>query len=393
MRLSRGSFTESGGVRQWKRQRKLGMLPRMLLGAHESVAGGPHTAIARGRADGCEAIQIFARPSAQWRAQPFLPEEVSLFRSEHATVAWPTMSHASYLINLAADDPAILDQRATRWRTRCSAPRSWGSTSCVLHPGAHLGAGVEDGVAAAADSLSELDARTRGLAGPAAAGDHRRPGELSRLPLRGAGGDPGAGPRRRPPRVCFDTCHALAAGYDLSTEEGYERTFDAFARSSASTSCGRSTSTTRRPRPAAASTATPRSATATRPLAVLAAGERPALRDHAGRAGDAVGPRRAVLVRAQPGTAPRAHRRATPGGPAEVAGAAGERRPAAGAAVFGLAACLHAQASQRTSQRPTLSALLGRLLSALLTAPSPSSALLTAPFSVHFSAPESQRPA
>ena len=86
------------------------MLARMLLGAHESVAGGPHTAIARGKADGCEAVQIFARPSAQWRAKPFLPEEVSLFRSEHATVGWPTLSHASYLINLAAGDPAILDK-------------------------------------------------------------------------------------------------------------------------------------------------------------------------------------------------------------------------------------------------------------------------------------------
>ena len=82
----------------------------MLLGAHESVAGGPFTAIERGRADGCEALQIFARPSAQWRAKPFNPEEVSLFRSEHATVGWPVMSHASYLINICAGDPVILDK-------------------------------------------------------------------------------------------------------------------------------------------------------------------------------------------------------------------------------------------------------------------------------------------
>jgi len=58
----------------------------MLLGAHESVAGGAFNAIARGREDGCQAIQIFARPSAQWRARPLDPQEVSLFRSEHAQV-------------------------------------------------------------------------------------------------------------------------------------------------------------------------------------------------------------------------------------------------------------------------------------------------------------------
>src|SRR5262245_902941 len=48
----------------------------MLLGAHESVAGGAWNAIARGREDGCEAVQIFARPSQQWRALPFGPDEV-----------------------------------------------------------------------------------------------------------------------------------------------------------------------------------------------------------------------------------------------------------------------------------------------------------------------------
>ena len=68
---------------------------RMLLGAHESVAGGAWNAIARGRADGCEAVQIFARPAQQWRARPLPPDEVSMFRSEHATVGWPAMSHAT----------------------------------------------------------------------------------------------------------------------------------------------------------------------------------------------------------------------------------------------------------------------------------------------------------
>src|SRR6188472_4185421 len=82
----------------------------VLLGAHESVAGGAWNAIARGRADGCDAVQIFARPSQQWRTRPMPPEEISMFRSEHAAVGWPAMSHESYLINLAAGDPVILDK-------------------------------------------------------------------------------------------------------------------------------------------------------------------------------------------------------------------------------------------------------------------------------------------
>ena len=206
------------------------MLPGMLLGAHESVAGGPHTAIARGRADGCEAIQIFARPSAQWRAKPFLPEEVSLFRSEHATVGWPTLSHASYLINLAAGDPAILDKSRDALADEMFRAEELGLDFVVLHPGAHVGAGVTDGVEAAADSLSELDARTRGMrvrllleitAGQGSCLGCRFE-EMEAMLARARGGDRIG--------ICFDTCHAHASGYDLSTEEGYDRTFDAFAR-------------------------------------------------------------------------------------------------------------------------------------------------------------------
>jgi deoxyribonuclease IV len=206
------------------------MLKTMILGAHESVAGGPHTAIARGMADGCEAIQIFARPSSQWRAKPFQPEEISLFRSEHATVGWPTMSHASYLINLSAGNPEILEKSRDALADEMCRAEELGLDYVVLHPGAHLGAGVADGIAAAADSLSELHARTGGMrvrllleitAGQGSCLGCRFE-EMEAMLSRARGGDTIG--------ICFDTCHAHASGYDLSTEEGYERTFDAFAR-------------------------------------------------------------------------------------------------------------------------------------------------------------------
>ena len=206
------------------------MLGGMLLGAHESVAGGPHTAIARGRADGCEAVQIFARPSAQWRAKPLLPEEISLFRSEHAAVGWPTLSHASYLINLSAGDPDILAKSRAALYDEMFRAEELGLDYVVLHPGAHLGAGVDDGVAVAAESLSELSDRTRGMrvrllleitAGQGSCLGCRFE-EMEAMLARARGGDTVG--------ICFDTCHAHASGYDLSTEEGYERTFEAFGR-------------------------------------------------------------------------------------------------------------------------------------------------------------------
>ncbi len=202
----------------------------MLLGAHESVAGGPFTAIERGRADGCEALQIFARPSAQWRAKPFNPEEVSLFRSEHAGVGWPVMSHASYLINICAADPAILAKSRDALEDEMLRAEELGLDFVVLHPGAHLGAGAEAGIDAAAASLSDLHDRTRGvrvrLLLEITAGQGSCLGcdfeEVATILDRARGGaDLG---------VCFDTCHAHASGHDLSTEEGYDRVFERFAR-------------------------------------------------------------------------------------------------------------------------------------------------------------------
>jgi deoxyribonuclease IV len=202
----------------------------MLLGAHESVAGGAFHAIARGKADGCEAIQIFARPSAQWRAKPLTGEEVSLFRSEHATVGWPVMSHASYLINLSAGDPVILAKSREALAEEMLRAEELGLDFVVLHPGAHLGAGAEAGIGAAAESLSDLHDRTRGvrvrLLLEITAGQGTCLGcrfeEMEAILARARGGHTVG--------ICFDTCHAHASGHDLSTEEGYDRVFGHFAR-------------------------------------------------------------------------------------------------------------------------------------------------------------------
>jgi deoxyribonuclease-4 len=202
----------------------------MLLGAHESVAGGAHLSIQRGREDGCEALQIFARPSSQWRSRPFAPDEVSMFRSEHAGVGWPVMSHASYLINLAAGDPKFLRMSRDALEDEMVRAETLGLDFVVLHPGAHVGAGEEDGIALAAESLSDLHDRTRGMrvrllleitAGQGSCLGCRF--EEVEAMLAAARGGHTVG-------VCFDTCHAHASGYDLSTDEGYDRTFEAFER-------------------------------------------------------------------------------------------------------------------------------------------------------------------
>jgi deoxyribonuclease-4 len=194
------------------------------------VAGGAWNAVAHGRSDGCEALQIFARPSAQWRTRPFAPDEVSLFRSELASVGWPSMSHGSYLINPCAADATVLERSRDALTEELLRAEELGLDHVIIHPGAHLGCGERGGVEGVAASLSEVLGRVPGL-------------RVTLLLELTAGQGSCLGCRfeqlaaimdrtRDATRlgVCFDTCHAHAAGYDLLTDEGYGRVFEDFDR-------------------------------------------------------------------------------------------------------------------------------------------------------------------
>jgi deoxyribonuclease-4 len=184
------------------------------------------TAIERGRADGCEAVQIFARSSQQWRARPLLDEELSSFRSEQADVGWPTLTHASYLINIASADPVVLGRSMEALEDEMLYAEELGIDGVVLHPGAHMGLGEPEGLKRATRSLSTLMARTRGfrarLVLELTAGQGSclgcRVEHLQHFLEETRGGER--------PGICVDTCHAHAAGYDLVSDQGYAALFD-----------------------------------------------------------------------------------------------------------------------------------------------------------------------
>ena len=197
------------------------------LGAHVSVAGGLPTAIGRAEELGCTAIQIFVKNANQWRGKELADPECEGFRCAHAeSCVGPLVAHASYLINLAATDPEILEKSREALADELRRCARVGVEGLVLHPGAHLGAGEEAGIALVAESLDRV------LAG--------LPDVPTRVPTRvllentaGQGSCLGwrlehlAGIRARveaPERVgvCLDTCHSFAAGYAIHEQAGYE---------------------------------------------------------------------------------------------------------------------------------------------------------------------------
>jgi deoxyribonuclease IV len=193
------------------------------LGAHVSVAGGLPLAIGRGEALGCDAIQIFVKNANQWQAKPLAAEVAAAFREARAASAvGPVVAHASYLINLATGDRALSRRSRAALADELERCQAAGVDGLVLHPGAHVGAGEQRGIARFAAALDRVlaavpDGGTRVLlentAGQGSSLGHRLE-ELAAIRGRVAA----------PQRVafCLDTCHAFAAGYPLHEKAGYE---------------------------------------------------------------------------------------------------------------------------------------------------------------------------
>jgi len=199
----------------------------MILGAHESVAGGLARAFERARADGCRALQIFTSSSRQWRARALPAPEVAAFRREAGSAGWPLPAHASYPIKFGAADPALRKRSAQALSAELARAEVLGLDFVVLHPGSHAGATAAEGLARVAAGLSRVlrksgGARVRLLleltAGQGSSLGHRF--EHLRALCEQTDGGASLG-------ICFDTCHAVAAGYDLAGNyDGVWREFE-----------------------------------------------------------------------------------------------------------------------------------------------------------------------
>jgi len=202
-----------------------------LFGAHMSVAGGLPRAVERAVVHRCDALQIFAKNASQWRGRILPPEEIREFRARitAARIA-PVVSHASYLINLASANRGLRTQSIEALADEIDRAEALGLLGVVLHPGCYTDGSPGHGLQLIAEALLDLlRARRRGRAMVLlehTAGQGTSLGarfeELATI-IELMRGHARVG-------VCLDTCHLLASGYDLTTPEGYARTFKEFGR-------------------------------------------------------------------------------------------------------------------------------------------------------------------
>jgi len=202
-----------------------------LLGSHVPTVGGVSAAIDRGLGIGCTAMQIFVKNNMQWFAKPLPAYEVEAFTTHpRRDRLGAVVAHAGYLINLGVEGTENHDKSLRSLTDEMLRCEQLGIRSLVLHPGSHLGAGMDAGIACVVRNLDRLHAEHPTLKVRITLETTAGQGACigARFEEIAAIIDGVADPKRL--EVCLDTAHAFAAGYDLSLPKGAEKTFAEFDR-------------------------------------------------------------------------------------------------------------------------------------------------------------------
>jgi deoxyribonuclease-4 len=194
------------------------------VGAHTSIAGGVHNAVAEQVEYDGNCGQIFTHSPQVWQDPDVGEEEADQFRelsADHDVGPW--VIHSSYLVNLATPKDDLRAKSVDSMQGEVDAADQLGVGYVNVHLGAHTGAGVEDGLDNAASVLDDLEV----------------PGGVTVLVESDAGSGTKLGGdfehlaavldrSEQDLEVCLDTAHMWAAGYDLSTPGAVEETMAEF---------------------------------------------------------------------------------------------------------------------------------------------------------------------
>lgn len=203
----------------------------MLLGAHVSISGGVDTAFNRAVELECTAFQIFTKSNRQWQAKALEAAEIERYHTQQGqTTITPVVCHASYLLNLGAPDDALWQKSIDALTIELERCELLKIPYLVIHPGSHVKSGLEGGLARVSQALDIIHQRLP---------DHQA--KIALEITAGQGSTLGSSfeeiatiingcQQGELLAVCFDTCHALAAGYEFRTPESYEAMISEFDR-------------------------------------------------------------------------------------------------------------------------------------------------------------------
>lgn len=199
------------------------------FGTHASIAGGIDKSIQRTVDVGVTSAQIFSKNQRQWVSTPLDPAEVERFleaRKQHGIEQM--VIHDSYLINLASPKDDLIVKSMRAFEEELHRAQTLEIKYLVSHPGAHTGSGVEEGLRKVAECLNrifdDLPDNDVIVCLETTAGQGTTLGrtfeEIATIIDQTEA--------KERVGVCFDTCHAFAAGYDLRSEDSTVAVIDEF---------------------------------------------------------------------------------------------------------------------------------------------------------------------
>ncbi|MEA2367604.1 MAG: deoxyribonuclease, partial [Thermoleophilaceae bacterium] len=179
----------------------------------------------RGVEFGCDAIQIFNQSPRAWRHRDYDESDVAEFRELLAKgPVRAIVIHAIYLINPASKDEVIRQKSLAALAHALRTGDRIGAHGVVIHPGSTVGEPLEEAIDRVGDAVRHVLAESEScplyLENTAGAGGTigRSFEELARL-IELGGGDERI-------RICLDSCHLLASGFDVRTAEGLAEVID-----------------------------------------------------------------------------------------------------------------------------------------------------------------------
>ena len=193
------------------------------VGVHVSIAGSLDLAVDRAAGAGCDVFQIFSRNPRGWGFSPLLPEISEKFRQKIRSAGIFPVDHMPYLPNLASPNEDNYKKSVLTLTAELNRCEQLGIRYLVTHLGHHLGDGIAGGrmrvIKAINLARAESDNQvtlvlenTAGEKNSVGSSFENIQGIIEGLDNPGRTG------------ICFDTCHAFAAGYELRTDEGIAET-------------------------------------------------------------------------------------------------------------------------------------------------------------------------
>lgn len=200
------------------------------IGAHVSTQGGVSATPALASELGARAFALFTRNPSRWKSAAISDKEAEKFRRNCAEFGYSPdfiLPHDSFLINLGSPDAGKLELSRAAFLDEFRRCEQLGLTMLNFHPGSHLNLMDEDDcLKRIAESINMTLGMTAGVTAviESTAGQGSNLGHmfehLARI-IELTEDKSRVG-------VCIDTCHSLAAGYDFTSPEGYEKSWKEF---------------------------------------------------------------------------------------------------------------------------------------------------------------------